>query len=97
MKNIVLTGFMASGKTTVGMSVAKKLNLMFYDTDKIIEEQERVRQEMERQEEERKKEEEKREKEKKEQEEKQKEKQKEDNKDKQKKGKIGSQPQGDNV
>ena len=64
---------------------------------KIIEEQERVRQEMERQEEERKKEEEKREKEKKEQEEKQKEKQKEDNKDKQKKGKIGSQPQGDNV
>jgi shikimate kinase len=40
VKNIVLTGFMASGKTTVGMSVAKKLNLMFYDTDKIIEEQE---------------------------------------------------------
>lgn len=40
MKNIVLTGFMASGKTTVGMAVAKKLNLMFYDTDKIIEEQE---------------------------------------------------------
>lgn len=40
MKNIVLTGFMASGKTTVGMVVAKKLNLMFYDTDKIIEEQE---------------------------------------------------------
>lgn len=40
MKNIVLTGFMASGKTTVGMEVAKKLNLMFYDTDKIIEEQE---------------------------------------------------------
>ena len=40
MKNIVLTGFMASGKTTVGMDVAKKLNLMFYDTDRIIEEQE---------------------------------------------------------
>lgn len=40
MKNIVLTGFMASGKTIVGMDVAKKLNLMFYDTDRIIEEQE---------------------------------------------------------
>ena len=40
MKNIVLTGFMASGKTTVGMEVANRLNLMFYDTDKIIEEQE---------------------------------------------------------
>ena len=60
---------------------------------KIIEEQEKVRQELERQEEERKKEEEKKEKEK---EEKQKEKQKEDKEDKPKKGKIGSQPQGDN-
>lgn len=66
---------------------------------KIIEEQEKVRQELERQkeEEERQKEQERREKERKEQEEKQKEKQKEDNKDKQKKGKIGSEPQGDNV
>ncbi len=40
MKNIVLTGFMASGKTTVGKEIAKKLNMIFYDTDKIIEEQE---------------------------------------------------------
>lgn len=40
MKNIVLTGFMASGKTTVGREIAKKLNMIFYDTDKIIEEQE---------------------------------------------------------
>ena len=40
MKNIVLTGFMASGKTTVGKEIANKLNLIFYDTDKIIEEQE---------------------------------------------------------
>lgn len=40
MKNIVLTGFMASGKTTVGKVVAKKLNMFFYDTDAIIEEQE---------------------------------------------------------
>lgn len=63
---------------------------------KIIEEQEKVRQEMEMQEEERKREEERRKKEKQEQEE-QKEKQKKDNKNKQKKGKIGSEPQGDNV
>lgn len=40
MKNIVLTGFMASGKTTVGREIAKKMNMIFYDTDKIIEEQE---------------------------------------------------------
>ena len=40
MKNIVLTGFMTSGKTTVGKAIAKKLNLIFYDTDMIIEEQE---------------------------------------------------------
>ncbi len=40
MRNIVLTGFMASGKTAVGKEIAKKLNLIFYDTDKIIEEQE---------------------------------------------------------
>lgn len=40
MKNIVLTGFMATGKTSVGKLVANKLNLMFYDTDSIIEEQE---------------------------------------------------------
>lgn len=66
---------------------------------KIIEEQEKVRQELEskKEEEERQKEEERREREKKEQEEKQKEKQKDDNKDKPKKGKIGPEPQGDNV
>ncbi len=40
MKNIVLTGFMASGKSTVGKAIAKKLNMIFYDTDMIIEEQE---------------------------------------------------------
>lgn len=62
---------------------------------KIIEEQEKVRQEIERkQEEERRKEEEKKEQERKEQEE-QKKKEKEENK--QKKGKIGTEPQGDNV
>lgn len=40
MKNIILTGFMASGKSTVGKTIAQKMNMMFYDTDKIIEEQE---------------------------------------------------------
>jgi shikimate kinase len=38
MKNIVLTGFMGTGKTTVGKLLAKKLNRQFFDTDKIIEE-----------------------------------------------------------
>lgn len=64
---------------------------------KIIEEQEKVRQEMERQKEEEKQKEEQREKEKKKQEEEQKEKQNDVNKKTQKKGKIGSEPQGDNV
>ncbi len=38
MKNIVLTGFMGTGKTTVGKILAKKLNREFVDTDAIIEE-----------------------------------------------------------
>lgn len=38
MKNIVLTGFMASGKTTVGKELSKKLMRVFYDTDQLIEE-----------------------------------------------------------
>ena len=37
MKNIILIGFMGSGKTTVGKLLAKKRNISFYDTDKIIE------------------------------------------------------------
>ena len=32
-KNIVLIGFMGSGKTTVGRRVASALGLDFYDTD----------------------------------------------------------------
>lgn len=36
-KNIVLTGFMGSGKTTVGKEIARKLNREFLDSDKIIE------------------------------------------------------------
>lgn len=35
--NLVLTGFMASGKTTVGRLVAKKLKYAFIDTDDLIE------------------------------------------------------------
>ena len=36
MKNIVLTGFMASGKSTVGRALAQKLNVSFIDTDQLI-------------------------------------------------------------
>lgn len=36
-KNIILTGFMATGKTTVGKLLAKKLNREFVDTDQLIE------------------------------------------------------------
>ena len=36
MKNIVLVGFMGSGKTTVGKRVAAKLKIEFYDTDEAI-------------------------------------------------------------
>ena len=39
-KNIVLTGMMGVGKTTIGKSIAKKLSLSFVDVDKIIEEKE---------------------------------------------------------
>lgn len=37
MKNIVLTGFMGTGKTSVGKRLAKELNLKFVDTDDLIE------------------------------------------------------------
>ena len=39
-KPIVLTGIMGSGKSTVGKKLARKLNLQFYDSDKVIEERE---------------------------------------------------------
>ena len=35
-KNLVLTGMMGVGKTTIGKILAKKLKLKFVDTDKII-------------------------------------------------------------
>ena len=36
-KNLILIGMMASGKSTIGRLLAKKLNLKFFDTDFIIE------------------------------------------------------------
>ena len=36
-KNLILIGNMASGKSTIGQLLAKKLNLKFFDTDFIVE------------------------------------------------------------
>ncbi len=36
-KNLVLTGFMGTGKTTVGRILAERLGLDFVDTDEVIE------------------------------------------------------------
>lgn len=37
--NLILTGFMGTGKTAVGKIVAKKLGWQFFDTDEIIEQE----------------------------------------------------------
>ncbi|MFN4227887.1 MAG: shikimate kinase [Candidatus Ratteibacteria bacterium] len=42
-KNIVLVGFMGTGKSEVGCLLAEKLKRKFFDTDKIIEEREKDR------------------------------------------------------
>jgi shikimate kinase len=39
---IVFIGMLGSGKTTVGRKIASRLNLAFYDSDKHIEEQEKL-------------------------------------------------------
>ena len=43
MENIILIGMPASGKSTVGRRLAKKLNMDFVDTDNLIEKSEGMR------------------------------------------------------
>ncbi len=38
-KNIIITGFMGTGKTTIGKEVAQKIGYTFIDTDNIIEQE----------------------------------------------------------
>ncbi len=42
MKNIVLLGFMGTGKTVVGKKVARKLKMEYLDMDDLIEEEARI-------------------------------------------------------
>ncbi|UCD16192.1 MAG: shikimate kinase, partial [Candidatus Zixiibacteriota bacterium] len=41
-KNIVITGFMGTGKTTVGKEVARVMNRAFFDTDQILQDRARM-------------------------------------------------------
>ena len=43
MKNIILAGFMGTGKTAVGRALAKRLGMKFVDMDDAIEEREGMR------------------------------------------------------
>ncbi|MGB5597775.1 shikimate kinase [Thiothrix lacustris] len=36
--NIILVGLMGAGKSTIGRQLARRLNLTFYDSDKVVEE-----------------------------------------------------------
>ena len=40
-KNLVLTGMMGVGKSTIGRNIAKRLRLKFVDIDKVIEAKEK--------------------------------------------------------
>ncbi|MCQ9206984.1 MAG: shikimate kinase [Omnitrophica bacterium] len=42
MKNIVLVGFMGTGKTTIAKALARKLDMEYVSTDRLIEEKERA-------------------------------------------------------
>ena len=42
MDNIILCGFMGSGKTTVGKELARKMNFKFIDTDELIEKEQGI-------------------------------------------------------
>mgnify|MGYP001252946922 CR=1 FL=1 len=42
-KNLILIGYMAAGKSSIGRLLAKKLNLKFFDTDFIIEKKTKVK------------------------------------------------------
>lgn len=42
MKNIILTGFMASGKTTIGKALSEQLKMDFIDTDEMIEKEQGI-------------------------------------------------------
>ena len=41
-KNLILTGMMGVGKSTIGNSLSERLNMKFIDVDKVIEKQEGV-------------------------------------------------------
>ena len=42
-KNLVLVGMMGSGKSTIGRLLSKKLHFKFYDIDKIIENNQKMK------------------------------------------------------
>ena len=41
-KNLVLTGMMGVGKSTIGRLIAKRLKMKFIDVDKAIENKEKI-------------------------------------------------------
>lgn len=43
IKNVILIGFMASGKSRVGRELARKLKFKFIDTDNLVEKKQKIR------------------------------------------------------